>query len=316
MTRIEEQRAVNQLMKMAGDSIKRQQNERPEVLWLRTKYETIQRKYYLKNRLETDRFLFQRIYGRSPRTQTEYLKIRYWRTGRYTPLNRKLCEQLGKALELTGEDRKFLLQGYYDRSLEVYDAFRDSRNEKYQERCRKMQQLVNMYVNRIPEQTLELFHIRSGERKKNFRHLYFTDALRYVDFPEDRIVKTAKKHITSTRYDSELRRQIHLHGEIPRKTMIRHLIIWNMPELSCQKISSQLEYFGYLPLSEKHTMTSGEYLDRLLICLLRLYEEMYDPKAPENSYVWMCQACRLLDRFFKEQGRPNMRFMHFKALEL
>ena len=50
-----------------------------------------------------DRLLCERMLGREPRTGTESLKIRYWRTGRYTPVNREQCLRLAGALELTEE---------------------------------------------------------------------------------------------------------------------------------------------------------------------------------------------------------------------
>lgn len=63
-----------------------------------------------------------RMLGREPRTGTESLKIRYWRTGRYTPVNREQCLRLAGALELTEEEKRFLIQGYFDRSETVYDT--------------------------------------------------------------------------------------------------------------------------------------------------------------------------------------------------
>ena len=69
-----------------------------------------------------DRLLCERMLGREPRTGTESLKIRYWRTGRYTPVNREQCLRLAGALELTEEEKRFLIQGYFDRSETVYDT--------------------------------------------------------------------------------------------------------------------------------------------------------------------------------------------------
>lgn len=159
-------------------------------------------------------------------------------------------------------------------------------------------------------------HIRPEERGKYFRHIYFTDAFHYVTVPGERSIRTLRKHITSTRYDSELRRQMRLQGEIPRRTMLRHLIILNGPAICLESVNEQLDLLGYLPLGREHTMTGGEWLDALVIQLLESYREIYDPLCPGDSHAWLQKMCRRLDAFFAEQGKPRMRFMHFKALEL
>lgn len=38
--------------------------------------------------------------------------------------------------------------------------------------------------------------------------------------------------------------------------------------------------------------------------------------ADRPEVKWLQKMCRRLDAFFAEQGKPRMRFMHFKALEL
>lgn len=82
------------------------------------------------------------------------------------------------------------------------------------------------------------------------------------------------------------------------------------------KANEQLDLLGYLPLGREHTMTGGERLDALVIQLLESYREIYDPLCPGDSHAWLQKMCRRLDAFFAEQGKPRMRFMHFKALEL
>ena len=134
--------------------------------------------------------------------------------------------------------------------------------------------------------------------------------------PGERSIRTLRKHITSTRYDSELRRQMRLQGEIPRRTMLRYLIILNGPAICLESVNEQLDLLGYLPLGREHTMTGGERLDALVIRLLESYREIYDPLCPGDSHAWLQKMCRRLDAFFAEQGKPRMRFMHFKALEL
>ncbi len=310
------QRIREQILKTAQDCIDKAGQERPEVRWLREKFAYIQEKYALKSRTQTDRFLYERMYGREADTPAAYLKIRYWRTGRYTPVNREQCRRLGEALELSTTDRWYLLQGYYDRRDVAYDSPADWESRKCRDQCAFLARLARDYLDRKTEAELSALKIRPEERHAYFRHVYFTDAFRYVKVPKERIMKSLGKHITSTRYDSELRRQMHLQGEIPRKTMLRHLFILNAPELTREKIDAQLVFLGYLPLCEEHTMAGGERLDLLLIRLLEGYAQVYDPGKPQESGAWLQETCRALDAFFEERGEPRMRFMHFKALEL
>ena len=98
--------------------------------------------------------------------------------------------------------------------------------------------------------------------------------------------------------------------------MLRHLIIFDLPHLTLEKLNRQLEFFGYLPLCEEHTMTGGERLDWLLIRLIKLYEEACAGKEEKECLAWFREACRILDRFFVESGKQRMRFMYFKSLDL
>ena len=274
------------------------------------------RRYKLKSKIQVDRLLCERMLGREPRTGTESLKIRYWRTGRYTPVNREQCLRLAEALELTEEEKRFLIQGYFDRSETVYDTPEKWNSAPCIEKCSLLQKLEERYLAGIPRELLEELHIRPEERGKYFRHIYFTDAFHYVTVSGEHSMEMLRKHITSTRYDSELRRQMRLQGEIPRKTMLRHLLILNAPMVSLETVNRQLNFLGYLPLSEDHTLTGGERLDSLVIRLLEGYGEVFDPRQPRRSLCWLQEACREMDRLFVEMKRPRMRFMHFKALEL
>ncbi|MDE6621348.1 MAG: hypothetical protein K2K74_12845 [Lachnospiraceae bacterium] len=80
-------------------------------------------------------------------------------------------------------------------------------------------------------------------------------------------------HFLSVSYESELTKSFKLEGEIPRKTMLRHLLLLGMPFISHQVLNDGLMNLGYLPLTEGHTMITGEYLDVLLLFFLSLYEE-------------------------------------------
>lgn len=107
-------------------------------------------------------------------------------------------------------------------------------------------------------------------------------------------------------------------GEIPRKTMIRHLLLLGLPDMTLEKMNEQLIFFGYLPLREDHTLTGGEYLDWLLIQLLKKYEEirLQNPADDEESVSWFRKVCRIMDEYFVKMNKPRLRFMYFKALDL
>ena len=325
--------AEKRLLETARRCIPERGERRPEAEWLAGRFEALREKYHLGNRTQTDRAVYERMYGHAPEKPADCLKIRYWRTGRGTPANREQCDSLADALELIEDERKFLFRGYYDRSDTYYpdkagaECSRTDRSGRertlssgrddfaYEERCRCMKELIRSYLERIPDEVMRELRIDPEEREHYFRHLYFTDAFHYVWLAQLPNPAVLRKHITSTRYDSELRRQTRLLGEIPRRVMLRHLLILNAPELSADRISSQLEYFGYLPLTEGHTLTGGEYLDRIVIRLLEEYEHVRDPEYPREGRLWFQEACRVLDRYFAEQGKPRLRFMYFKALE-
>ena len=290
--------------------------ERPELTWLKRMFDRIRIRYGLRSKAETDRFLFERIYGREARTPTEYLKIRYWRTGKYMPINRELCLRLGEALELSEEEMSYLLRAYYDHSLHVYNTPQQWSSGEYLEKCAYMDRLIDTYLKRFTEEKLKKLRIPPQEREHYFRHLYYTDAYHYVSVSGGCRPDVLRKHITSTSYDSELKRQIALRGEIPRKTMLRHLLILGASELTLEKINEQLAFFGYLELQDDHTLAGGEYLDRVVIRLLREYENIRMSSDPEDSLTWFQGMCRELDAVFVREDCPRMRFMHFKALDI
>ena len=201
----------------------KQQREtvRPEVKWLQEKFAGIMKRYGLNSRKETDILIYERMYGRQPERTSDYLKVRYWRTGRYTPANRSVCLNLAQALELSQDETKFLLQGYYDCCDTLYPDSESAAKtgEDYLSRYEYMKELIRTYLRRIPETVEHCVKLRidPDERSHYFRHLYFTDAFHYISLQQPLNPEVFRKHITSTRYDSELRRQIKLEGEVPPK---------------------------------------------------------------------------------------------------
>lgn len=307
-------------LKLAKECIAMEGERRPELEWINEKHEKIRKKYGLKSKKDTDKFLYERMYDRVPRKESEYLKFRYWRTGKCLPSNREQCFLYGRALELLGEDMQFLFQAYYDRN------FRQSENgvpdtedlERYHEKQIYLQTLRERYLEGISDSRLWELNIQKGKQKHHYRHLYFVDACSYIYTTQEINRNILKSHIVSTCYESELTRLMRFQGEIPRKTMIRHLLILGLSDMTLEKMNEQLVFFGYLPLQEGHTLAGGEYLDWLLIQLLKKYEEIriQSPDGGEEGVIWFRKVCRIMDEYFVKVNKPRLRFMHFKALDL
>lgn len=306
---------MDEMASLAKRCISLGEMKRPELAWVRNRHESIQKKYNLKNKTETDRFLYERMYGHAPEKATEFLKIRYWRTGKYVPGSRKNCLLFGKALELSEDEIRFMLKGYCDRCEDIYVGAESQQNLKYRKRRKYLEEIIEKYVSNVSSERMESLHVPAKKADLFFRHLYFTDAFHYVK-PLDKIEPDMSKHITSYRYQSEFVRQMQLYGEIPRKVFIRHLLILGLPDLTRKKLSGQLEFFGYCGLDEDHTMVRGDRLDWLLIQIFDRYEELLGRKDREVCLKWFQEACRTLDRVFWEEGYPRLRFMHFKALKM
>lgn len=289
------------------------QSERPEVLWLKEIYERFQKLTGCREKKEADNLIYEKMYFSAPVKPSDTLKIRFWRTGRHVPSNRDICLRFGKALNMTEAELDYLIKGYYDRSDCVYEKLTDS--VTWRQRKKVMDEMVSEYLQKIHPGELFRLKIPSCSAENNIRHLYFTDALKYVHMYPQYAYSSYQDHITSINYGSELRRNFELTGEVPRRTMIRHLLILGMPFVSREIMDEKLSTLGYLPLTEEHTLTGGERLDWLLIRLLELYENCCTGKEPEECVIWFQEACRILDRYFMEKREENLRFMFFKALK-
>lgn len=196
-----------------------------------------------------------------PEKASDTLKIRYWRTGRHLPGSREQCMAFGRALELSADETQYLIQGYYDRCDRVFET--EEPDAVYLERIRLLGQLKQEYLDKVhPVIRLQIYQAGT-ELEQSLRHLYYTDASRYFSFREPEKIEIGR-HITSINYLSEFGRQMKLLGEIPRRTMIRHLLLFGMPFINRRLISCRLEHFGYLPLSPDHTQVDGSRLDRLI----------------------------------------------------
>jgi hypothetical protein len=291
------------------------QKERPELLWLKEKYKRFCRENEVTGKAEADRLIYRTMYGCEPENDSAALKIRYWRTGHHTPTNREQCEDFGEALGLDGEELTYLLQWYYDRSIRSFDE-QSLGDPEYIRRKNCIDLQVGEYLAKVHPGWRMHMNISKIGMRNSLRHLYYMEAMQYVDVSKsaDEEKKSKTGHYTSISYDSEFSRHMKLFGEIPRKTMIRHLLIFGMPYMNREILDERLETLGYLPLCEEHTLTGGEHLDWLLIRLLELYTECCRGKEPEMCSYWFQNACSILDGYFRKAEKENLRFMYFKAL--
>ena len=305
---------TDRVIQFAEECLMRGQEERPELVWLKERYDRFRKKYELLGKQEADRLIFEKMYSNVPQKSSDTLKIRYWRTGHHVPSNREQCLAFGKALDMNPEELDYLLRRYYDRNDMVFDEVSEERPE-YRERRKLMDALLSEYFQKVHPERLQRMKIPYDAMESNVRHLYYTDALKYVDVTWQKDLQPVERHITSINYGSELNRNFRLLGEIPRKTMLRHLLILGIPFLNRKILDERLVRLGYLPLQENHTLVSGEPLDLLLIRLLELYEECCWGMEPDQCSRWFQAACRTLDKYFWEKGNYNLRFMYFKALK-
>lgn len=303
----------NELYQLAEQS--RAQSERPELQWLKEHYQTFMHRHDITKKEAADRYLYEKMYLNSPANTKDLLKLRYWRTGRHFPIRHEVCTAFGKALELSDSELRCLLLEYYDSCDRIYTA-KTIKDSVYQCRTKQMQELVSTYLTHIPALRLNQLHINPDDIQHNIRHLYYTDALEYISSRRTPKNSGCAKHITSINYDSEFCRNLKLLGVIPRKTMIRHLIILGQEQISPEWISSYLFKFGYLPLQEQHTLRTGERMDWLILQILREYKtfQAEQVRTSTEKNQWLRQNLSQLDYILAENGQENLRFMYFKTL--
>ncbi len=300
------------LIQLASEEPSQKNHNRPEIKWLDTQYAALLKQKRFSSRHKADEYLFQQIYGKNALSETELLKIRYWRTGQHLPVNYETCLALGRALELDENAMRYLLQGYFDNCDRQFETI--SEDPVYLRRKHYMEDLVRRYFSNIPAERLHSLRGRSKNIRQYLRHLYYTDAMSYVGQSRHASKAAPPGHLVSCSYDSELNRTLQLLGNVPRKTILRHLILLGMPDISLEWLNQSLSVLGYLPLEETHTLKTGERLDAILIRLMELYDSVREEMTPDEARLWMQQCCQALDRTFIQTGKKNLRFMHFKAL--
>lgn len=308
LTQIGEQTAwIDALIRQATENL----NPSDESIWLQEKFHRIGTKYGIRRQQDIDRLIFQKLYLCPPTKDSQVLKIRYWRTCRHKPQNRKQCLELGQALELNEEETHYLLQNYFDCSDVIFEQG-DTKNPLYQTRLRVFSELEQQYLRNAHPDTLEQFGIPWDKPESSLRHYYFQDATNYVF---DVQPENKSCHFSSANYINEFQKNRHLLGEIPRRTMLRHLFIMSAPFLSKEVINNRLTALGYAPLSENHESRQSERLDCLILGLLSQYKNECTGMAPHKCLSWLQGVCRILDEKLICSGHLELRFLFFKSLK-
>ena len=300
-------------MELAEECLDLGKAERPEQQWMEQVYDRFRAENGNLGKAAADELLFRKMYAAEPVKGSDTLKIRYWRTGRHLPISREQCLMFGKALQLSEEEGRFLIQGYCDRCDRVFEAV--TQEKLYLERTALLRNLSKEYLEKVhPARKRQLYH-SGANLSQSLRHLYYTDAKGYIRSGEGECTCQVGRHISSLHYMSEFGRQLKLLGEIPRKTMIRHLMIFANPFVNEEWLSRWLVQLGYLGLDENHTQADGSRLDRLLLGYLRLYRECCAGSNPAQCQSWLRQSSRILDEYLEKRKSTSLRLFYFKALK-
>lgn len=294
---------ADQVIKLAREVISREPKRRPETEWIQQK----------ANRLAER----ERIYFRSP-SETDMVKIRFWRTGRHLPSGREEVLAFAKALQLDRQETIYLLQACAEKSDLVFGetpSSGDAHAFVYQERTALMEMMISEYIAQILPTRLLQLDIPYDRLAMYARHLYCIDALSTTHFAESsRKSGIVENHLSSGNYESEFLRTRRLLGEIPRRTMLRQIFLLGMPYLNRRLVDERLECLGYLPLTEGHTSQQGALVDDLVIGILKLYENSCMGQEPLVCRQWLLERLSILDRFLLKEGKEDYRFLYFRSL--
>ena len=298
------------LAELADRCIRLSLQPRPEAAWMESVCRRFMEEHGLSGKAELDQLLFERTYS-APANASGALKIRYWRTGRHMPSKRSDCEKFARAIASDETEKRRLMQQYFDRCDRSFSG-QAEQDPLYRERREYLNRWAEEYLARVHPSRMLQAGVTPESLKRSLRHLYFLDCSGFVSLSGN--VTVTGLHSVSVGYDAEFRRNFSLAGEIPRKTMLRHLIVLGIPFLNAKRLSRGLETMGYFPLEETHAATDGQRLDALVLGLFRLYERVCSGRDPEDCSAWFREASRFLDRYCMEHKAPGLRFMYFKAL--
>lgn len=307
----------HKIVELAQDVLSREPQRRPETDWIRKMVDRLAESEGIKSRAETDRMIFEKMYARTPK-KTEITKIRYWRTGHHLPAGRGEALLFARVLGLDQAETDYFLQACMEKSdllFETPPAPGDGQYFRYQERAKLMERMVSEYIASVPPARMFRLNIPYKNLGTYVRHLYCLDALGATAFAAKGCQKEpAVSHLSSSNYESEFLRTRKLLGEIPRRTMLRQIILLGIPYLNRRLADTRLEALGYLPLTEGHTSPQGALTDDLVIGFLKLYEDSCAGQEPLACRQWCFEQLSMLDRFLLENKKEDYRFMYFRIL--
>lgn len=290
---------------------------RPETDWLKERADRLAQALGVRSREELDRLIFERMYARAP-VRSETVKIRYWRTGQHLPLNRQAALDFARALELDAGETVYFIKACMDKSDRVFNVPPEPGEEAcplYRRRRQIMEDMLREYIDQVPPTRMIQLDIPYKNLANYARHLYCLDAMCATALSaESRRLEVAESHLSSNNYESEFLRTQKLLGEIPRRTILRHIILLGMPYLNLHIMNERLEGLGYLPLTPGHTSPQGASVDDLVMGLLEYYEIACTGKDPLDCRRWLLERLSWLDRYVLEHGREEYRFMYFRVL--
>lgn len=270
-----------------------------------------------KCREETDRLIYEKMYARAPK-KTDATKIRFWRTGRHLPANREEALLFAKALRLNQQEINILLQVCMEKSDVVFDTPpgpEDARYQLYIRRTTLMESLISEYIAAVPPARIFQLNIPYDNLSMYARHLFCMDALNATALSEGvRQRELARRHLSSNNFESEFLRIRRLLGEIPRRTMLRMILLLGVPYLNRRLVDERLSRLGYLPLTEEHTSQRGALVDDLVIGFLKLYEKSCTEKDPLACRSWIFEQLSRLDRYLLDSGKEEYRPIYFRML--
>ena len=307
------EKSLKKLKIILDETIQKSLDVRPEVKWLQEKYNFFMRKNGLTSRMEADTLLYEKMYAALPEKPSQMTKLRLWRTGHHIPSDRSQILMLGKALELKGQDQLYLMQVYADRSDMVFDTT-STDSPEYQKRLKIMNGMIQEYLSKLHPDELIQFKIFSGDAFPSLRHIYFNHACGYT-FRNSKSDIHNISRLASISYGSELKKNIRLFGDIPRKAMIRHILIMCAPFINERIINEYLTAFGYCKLHSEHTLIGGERFDDMLIRILALYQDSCQHKSPKECRKWLQVTFHYTDQYLRDQGNNKLRPFYFKTLE-
>lgn len=305
------------IISLAREIIAREPSRRPEAEWIQQRVNRLAEQEGIKSRAEADQLIYEKMYARAPK-KSDTTKIRYWRTGYHLPTSRKEALVFAGVLQLDQKETLYFLQAYMEKSdllFETPPAPTEPVYSRYRERTDLMEDMLSEYISSVSPARMFQLDIPYEELGAYIRHLYCIDALSATAFAESLgHQKIIGEHLTSSNYESEFLRIRKLLGEIPRRTILRHILLLGIPYLNRRLVDERLSGLGYLPLTEGHTSPRGALVDDLVIGLLELYEDACGGESPLTCRDWLLTQLSLLDRYLLDCKREEYRFLFFRIL--